>query len=540
MPPGAEAWGGTIRVSDTAGARTTSRSAQLVAAGILFSRVAGLVREIVTAGYLGTSAVASVFRVALRLPNILQNLLGEGTLSASFIPVYAKLLSEGREEEAGRVAGGVFALVFALAGGLVLVGIFLAPVLVRLFVPGYVDRPELLDLTITAVRIVFPMTGILVLSAWALGILNSHRRFFIPYVAPVLWNAAIIATLFAFGGRLDSEGLVKALAWGALVGGLLQFAIQLPWVFALERQLRIGWSTRLEGVREVVRNAGPAILGRGSVQLSGWIDLILISFLWAGAASVVGYAQTFYLLPISLFGMSVAAAELPELSRLYGNPSEVLRSRLSGGLRRIAFLVTPTLVGYLVLGDVIVAGLLERGDFSGADTMIVYLTLAGFSIGLLASTASRLYNSTFFALRDTKTPARVALVRVVLNALLGVALMLPLERVMVQDRPLGVVGLATGAGLAAWVEWALLRRSLRSRIGDFGAGRSALARMLGAALLAALLVRGAVPLLPALPPLLLTALVLPLYGGLYFGAAHLLGLEESATVLGRFIRRLRG
>jgi putative peptidoglycan lipid II flippase len=173
-----------------------------VAAGILLSRIAGLAREIVTAGYLGTSEVASVFKVALRMPNVLQNLLGEGTLSASFIPVYAKLLEEGREEEAGRVAGAIFALVFALAGGLALVGIFLAPVLVRLFVPGYLEHPHLLELTITAVRILFPMTGILVLSAWALGILNSHRRFFIPYVAPVLWNGAIIGTLVIFGGRL--------------------------------------------------------------------------------------------------------------------------------------------------------------------------------------------------------------------------------------------------------------------------------------------------------------------------------------------------
>lgn len=527
-------------MSDAAGARTGIRSAHLVAAGIFLSRIAGLVREIVTAGYLGTSAVASVFRVALRLPNILQNLLGEGTLSASFIPVYSKLLAEGREEEAGRVAGGVFALVFAVAGALVLVGIFLAPLLVRLFVPGYASRPELLELTIVAVRIVFPMTGILVLSAWALGVLNSHRRFFIPYVAPVLWNAAIIATLIAFGGRLDADGLIKALAWGALVGGALQFGIQLPWVLALERELRIGWHTRMAGVREVVRNAGPAILGRGSVQLSGWIDLILISFLWAGAASVIGYAQTFYLLPISLFGMSVAAAELPELSRMYGNPYEALRTRLSGGLRQIAFLVTPTLVGYLILGDVIVAGLLERGDFSGADTLIVYLTLAGFSIGLLASTSSRLYNSTFFALRDTRTPARIALLRVVLNALLGVALMIPLERVVLQGRPLGVVGLAIGAGVAAWVEWGLLRRSLRGRIGEFGAGTGTLARMLGAALPAALLARGVVVLLPEQPPLLLAVVTLPLYGALYIAGAYLLGLEDTALVLGRFGRRFRG
>ncbi len=527
-------------MSRVAGARSTTRSARWVAAGILFSRLAGLIREFVTAAYLGTSAVASVFRVALRMPNILQNLLGEGTLSASFIPVYAKLLEEGREEEAGRVAGAIFALVFALGGGLALLGIFLAPVLVRLFAPGYVNRPELLNLTVTAVRIIFPMTGVLVLSAWALGILNGHRRFFISYVAPVFWNAAIIGTLVIFGGQLDAERLVTALAWGALVGGVLQFGVQLPWVLSVERHLRIGWDTRLAGVREAVKNAGPAILGRGSVQLSGWVDLILISYLWEGAASAMGYAQTFYLLPISLFGMSVAAAELPELSRLYGDPHEALQARLNNGLRQIAFLVTPAIVGYMVLGDVIIAGLLQRREFTADDTVIVYLALAGYSVGLLASTSSRLYNSTFFALRDTKTPAWIALVRVSLAALLGGALMLPFERMVVQDRPLGVVGLAIGAGCAAWVEWLLLRRALRSRIGAVGTGAMPLARMITAAVIAAAIARGALFLLPPYPPTVLLALILPLYGIVYLSATHLFGLGESASVLGRFGRRLRG
>jgi putative peptidoglycan lipid II flippase len=450
------------------------------------------------------------------------------------------LLEEGREEEAGRVAGAIFALVFALAGGLALVGIFLAPVLVRLFVPGYLEHPHLFELTITAVRILFPMTGILVLSAWALGILNSHRRFFIPYVAPVLWNCAIIGTLVVFGGRRDSERLVKALAWGALAGGVLQFGVQLPWVLSLERQLRIGWGTRLAGVREAVRNAGPAILGRGSVQLSGWIDLILISFLWTGAAAVIGYAYTFYLLPISLFGMSVAAAELPELSRLYGDSREVLRGRLNSGLRQIAFMVIPAAIGYLALGDIVIAGLLERRDISSADTLIVYLTLAGYSIGLLAATSSRLYSSTFYALRDTKTPAWIALVRVVLTALLGGALMLPLEKVTAQGRPLGVVGLAVGGGVVAWIEWALLRRALHGRVGNVGTGLMPLARMFMAALAAALVARGLFLLLPPAPPLVVAMIVLPFYGGAYFGVSHLLGLEESASFIGRFGRRLRG
>src|SRR5690606_24769766 len=336
----------------------------------------------------------------------------EGTLSASFIPVYAGLLEKGREEEAGRVAGAVFALLLAVAGAMALIGILLAPVLVDIFLWGF--EGEKRDITVTLVRIIFPMTGILVLSAWTLGILNSHRQFFLSYVAPVAWSAAMIATLIALGGRLDQRSLVIALAWGALLGGVLQFAVQLPRALRLERELRVRWDLGLEGVRTTLRNAGPAVAGRGVVQLSGWVDLILASLLADGAVAALGYANTLYVLPVSLFGISVAAAELPELSRRRESDADVLRQRVSAGLRQIAFLVVPSVVGYLLLGDVIVAALYQTGDFGRADTLFIWLVLAGYTIGLLASTASRLFANTFFALGDTRTPAKFALIRVLI------------------------------------------------------------------------------------------------------------------------------
>ena len=155
------------------------------------------------------------------------------------------------------------------------------------------------------------MTGVLVLSAWALGILNSHRHFFLPYFAPVLWNAAIIAALVAFAGRVDLDALLMAAAWGALLGGFLQFGVQLPWVLKLDREIRLTGGSREPAFREAVRNAGPAILGRGVVQLSSYVDLVLASLLAIGAMARLRYAQTLYVLPVSLFGMSIAAAELP-------------------------------------------------------------------------------------------------------------------------------------------------------------------------------------------------------------------------------------
>jgi putative peptidoglycan lipid II flippase len=522
-------------------------SAKLVAAGILLSRIAGFLRDIVFARYLGTSPYASAFRGALRMPNVLQNLLGEGTLSASFIPVYSRLLERGETEAAGRLAGAIFALLLAVAGGLSLFGVLMAPILVSLFLAGF--EGEIREITILCTRIIFPMTGVLVLSAWALGILNSHRKFFVSYTAPVLWNAAMIGVLVLFGTRLDQRGLILALSWGALVGGALQFLIQVPWILKLERSLRLGWDLKSEHVRTVVRNAGPAIMGRGVVQLSGWADMFLASFLFTGAVAAIAYAQTFYMLPVSLFGMSIAAAELPELSRAGGNEAEPLRRRVESGLRTMAVFVVPSAIGYVLLGDLIIGGMYERGDFVRADTILVWLILGAYSIGLLASTATRLYASALYALGDTRTPARIAMLRVAISVVIGSTLMISLEPItwrgftigwreatLVLGHPIGAAGLAAGAGVAAWIEWVLLRRALGRRIGDVSAG-AVLARLIGAALLAGAVARGLFVLLPAMHGVIALLLVLPVFGLAYFAVAMLLGVEEVSTAIRRVLAR---
>ena len=518
-------------------------SAHLVAAGILLSRMAGFIRQAVFSNYFGAGAAADAFNAALRMPNVLQNLLGEGVLSASFIPVYSDLIERGRKEEAGRVAGAIFALLTAIAGGLALIGLLLAPLMVQVFATGFYNARMTdgrYDLTVTLVRIIFPMTGLLVLSAWALGVLNSHRKFFVPYVAPVLWSAAMIVTMLVFGSGMEPARLAVALAWGALAGGALQFLIQLPWVFQVERSLRIRWDLKLAGVRTAAKNATPAIMGRGVVQLSGWFDMWLASFLAAGAVAVMGYAQMLYILPISLFGMSVAAAELPELSRQRGHDVEVLRTRVSRGLRQIAFFVVPSFIGYLVLGDVIVGALLERGRFTRFDTILVAATLAAFSLNLVASTASRLLVSAYFALHDTKTPARYATTRVILAAALGGGLMLLFDRwEIAPGKRLGPVGLALGGGIAGWLEWWLLRRRLGSRIGTVGAGASPLGRMFAAAGVAAVVARGLHWLLPDMSPLIEGIIVLPVFGAVYFLVAARLGLEQANAIFARVLRRFR-
>jgi putative peptidoglycan lipid II flippase len=524
----------------------------LVAAGIFLSRVAGLVRERAIATYFGTGLHADVLGAGLRMPNVLQNLLGEGTLSASFIPVYSELLGQGRTKDAGRVAGAMFGLLLCVAGAIALLGILLAPLLVDVFLPGFAGQRR--ELMIRIVRILFPMTGVLVLSAWALGILNSHRHFFLPYFAPVLWNAAIIAALVAFAGRLDLDALLMAAAWGGLAGGLLQFLVQLPAVLRLDREIRVNRGRDLPPFREAVRNAGPAILGRGVVQLSSYIDLFLASLLAIGAVARLRYAQTLYVLPVSLFGASTAAAELPELSRERSVGHEALRSRVVAAVRRVSFLVVPSFVAFVLLGDVLVAGIYRAGAFGTGDVTIVWLTLAAYGLGLLASTTTRVYQSAFFALRDTKTPARVAAMRIVVSAITGFALMLQFEPIAfagvqipggifshwrVTGAPLGPVGLALGATLGAWLEWTLLHASLAKRIGACGAGTSRLAKTFAAALVAAAAGHGARLAASGLYPLLLAVIVVAVFGAVYFAVAHLLALEEGHSMLVALGRRAR-
>ena len=450
-----------------------ARAAFWVGAGIFFSKISGLLREVVFANYFGATAVADVWRVALRTPNVIQNLLGEGTLSASLIPVYAEFLEEGREEEAGRFAGASLGILTLVSFGLALLGILLAPMIIPVIFWKW--EPWMQDLAITIVRILFPMTAVLVISAWALGILNSHRRFFVSYVAPVAWNLALITTMIGVGTYLGGVGmgrdadLIVALAWGALAGGVLQLLVQTPWLLPLLSGFRLSLGRRVAGIREAIRNFIPVVAARGVVNLSGWLDMFLAHILVVGAPAMLGFAQTLYMLPISLFGMAIAASELPELSRKRGEIEGIIVPRIRGALERLAFLLIPSALAYLVLGEVFIAALFQRGAFGPDTTTATYVILAAYALGLPASASSRALSSSFYALRDTRTPAVIAVVRVILSVGVGASLMFPLDaRFGVGDYRLGAAGLAFGSAVGAWAEYGLLRSRLSRHVGPHG------------------------------------------------------------------------
>ncbi|MDE3169252.1 MAG: murein biosynthesis integral membrane protein MurJ [Acidobacteriota bacterium] len=517
-------------------AGASKRHAFLVASGIFLSRLAGLVRESVFAHYFGNSDAADAFKAAFRIPNFLQTLFGEGVLSASFIPVYAGLLAQEDEEEAARTAGAVAGLLALTTSVLVVLGILLTPYLIDLIAPGFHGAKR--QLTIHLVQILFPGAGLLVFSAWCLGILNSHKKFFLSYAAPVLWNVAMIATMFGWGGRYREYPLAIILAWGSVAGSGLQVAVQFPTVLKLLHHLRITLEHQTAHVKEVIRNFIPVFVGRGVVQISAYVDAVLASLLPTGAVAGLAYAQLLYMLPVSLFGMSVSAAELPHMSGAIGTDEEVapiLRARLNSGLRQIAFFVVPSIAALLVLGDVIVAAIYKSGRFTQADVIFVWGIVAGAMVGLLASTLGRLYSSTYYALHDTRTPLRYAIIRVILTSGLGYLFALPLPHILGINARWGVAGLTISAGMSSWVEFALLRRTLNRRIGRTGVPASYLAKLWTASFAAAGIAWLIHHYLRLHSAKLAAVVVLTPFGLVYFAATLALGLSEIRVMFDRFM-----
>ncbi len=514
------------------------RPAVLVATGIMLSRVAGLIRERVLAHFLGTLPAADAFRAALRIPNFLQNLFGEGVLSASFIPIYSRLLAGSDEKDANKVASVIGSLLALLTSLLVILGILSTPFLIDAIAPGFTGETR--QLTIKLVQILFPGVGALVMSAWCLGILNSHGRFLLSYSAPVLWNLFIIAGLLAFGSKQSLSDLVVTTAWCSVLGSLAQLFVQVPTVLRLTRGLRFSLDTASTHVRGVLINFVPVFISRGIVQLSAYIDNVLASLLPSGSVALLNCAQTIGLLPISLFGMSISAAELPAMSRALAGDEKVVRleiaKRLIAAMRRMAFFVVPAAMSFFAFGDTLAGLLYQSGRFTYIDTLHVWALLIGSGIGLVASTSGRLCSSAFYALRDTRTPLRFAMVRVVLTVVLGYLSAFPIPRLLHLDPSWGLAGLPASAGVAGWIEFLLLRKALRSRVGIFSVPAVLLLKLWGIALFSAA-VAYPVKLLITGHPVIAGIVVLPLYGLFYLTGTRILRIPESEALLGRLRRR---
>ena len=554
--------GATPAAPEPAASAVGTSRARFVAVGILASRITGLVRHKVVSHFLGVGGLMDVFASVLRLPNLLQNLFGDQVMAAAFVPIYSRLLAEGRKEEARRFASAILGLLVVLVTAVALLGVALAPWLIALANPGYLtDAAKLgrgevaidrLPLTVTAARIMFPMAGLLVLAAWAQSILNSHRRFFLSYVSPVAWNGAMIGAVVIFAWRtaidpatVPLESLARVvivICVGALIGGLLQLGMQLPLVLRLCAGLRPTLSLGSDHVQACLRAVGPALAGRGVVQLSFVIDTMVASLLRQGAPGILLSSVVFYNLPFAVFATSVAASELPELARAGEARRPELVDRLQRSLRQVLFLVVPSALGYLAFGWLLV-GLLRSGAFGADDQMAVYVVLSAYTLGMPASAMSRLLQNAFFALGDTVQPARLATLRVAIAIFTGAILMWGFDRIPVaalgvapdprQPLYLGAVGLALGSAIAGWVELRLLGARLAARLGHDVALARAAARFVPVAVLTALPAAGLWWLVRDLPVLVALAVVPTSYAAVYLGVAWRRGSPELRRWLAR-------
>ncbi|HEX9565912.1 MAG TPA: murein biosynthesis integral membrane protein MurJ [Gemmatimonadaceae bacterium] len=518
------------------------RAASLVMAGVLVSRLLGLVRQRFFAFYLGTSDAADAFTAAFRIPNMLQNLLGEGVLSASLIPVYSGLKVRGDDEGRREVASAVLSLLALAVSIIVLLGILLAGPLTALIAIGY--SGEKLELTTRLVRILFPGAGLLVLSAWCLGVLNAHGRFFLSYASAAFWNVAMIVTLVFYGGRSSLDELVVWLAWGSVFGCFLQLAVQWPGAKRALGAFRSRWGQHREDVSRVLRNFVPVFFGRGVTQLSGFVDTMIASLpvLGTGAQVTLNYAQLLYGVPMSLFGIAISAAELPAMSSVVGTDVEVaeaLRRRMADALRRIAFFVVPSAVAFVAFGDQLAELIYGGGRFGADEARWVWGVLAGASVGLVATTLGRLYASAFYALRDTRTPLRFAMLRVATSISLGATLSVYGPRLLNIDPRWGVAGITIAAGTAGWIEFLMLRRALRRRIGMVDLAPRTLMILWGAAALAAGLALVARVINADAPMLVRVGFVLGIYGMTYWLVTWRAGIPEAVSLRARVFRRGR-
>ena len=433
-----------------------AKAAGIVGSATLLSRIMGYIRDMVMSWAFGTSAAADAFYVAYRIPNMLRELLAEGSMSAAFIPVFTETLTTGSRDEARHLARAVFARLLVILVILTGLGILFAPYVVKAMAWGWEfksDRSQYL-LAVSLTRIMFPYLLFIGLAALAMGILNSLRSFLAPALSPVMLNVVIIASVLFLADQFSMP--IVGVAIGVTVGGLFQFLIQVP---ALRKQgmvMRPQFAPSHPGVKKVGKLAVPVIFSSSVTQLNIVISTILASFLATGSITYLYYGMRFIHFPLGVFGVAIATAVLPTMSSQAARQEmDSFRETLSLGLRLVFFITFPALVGLATLRVPIVNLLLERGAFDAISTTGTATAILFYAVGLWALAGVRVVSQAFYSLQNTKTPVRIAILALCVNILLSIALMGPLAH----------GGLALATSIAAMVNLGFLTVRLRRRIG---------------------------------------------------------------------------
>lgn len=431
-----------------------TKAAGMIGMATFLSRILGLVRDIVLANSFGAKMAADAFYAAYRIPNLLRELFAEGSMSAGFIPVFTEYLTKRSRAEAKDLARAIFTILLLILSAITLLGILLAPVIVRIIAPGFITDPEKYGLTISLTRIMFPYLLFIGVAALAMGILNSLRSFLAPALSPVMFNVAIILSVFILSPGLEYP--IVGIAIGVTMGGILQFLIQIPSLKKKDMVLKPSINPSHPEVKRIGGLWLPFSLSSSVNMFNNFIGSILASFLATGSFTYLFYGMRFIHFPLGIFGIAVATAILPTLST-YASKGEkdALRDTLSFGLRLVFFITIPSMIGLMVLRVPIVNLILQRGEFDYIATIGTAQAVLYYSAGLWAFAGVKIVLQAFYSLQDTKTPLKVALLGVSSNILFSLLLMVPFKH----------GGLALANSLAAGLSLFLLILILRKRIG---------------------------------------------------------------------------
>lgn len=504
------------------------------------SRILGVVREQVLAAMFGAGNAMDAYNVAFRIPNLVRDLFAEGAMSAAFVPTFTRALTTDGKPRAWRLGNYVINALIVITGGLVILGILFAEPLVTAFAGEYRGVPGKLELTVLLTRIMLPFLTMVAIAAAVMGMLNSLHTFFIPALSPAMFNVATIVCALTLVPLMPRFGLpaIAAIAIGTLLGGALQLALQWP---LLRRE---GFSYRPilhwhdEGLRRVLVLMGPGTIGVAATQVNVFVNTVLATGAGTGAVSWLNYAFRLMYLPIGIFGVSIATATLPSVSRHAARQdTAAVRATIADGMSLMMMLNVPATFGLVVLAGPIVRLLFERGAFTAADTAATAAALQFYALGLLGYSIVRIVSPTFYALGQNRTPVKVSVATVLFNAALNVVLV----------RTMGYRGLALGTSIAALFNASLLLFLLRRQLAGLEGGRiaAATARIAVASALMAAAAGAADMWLPAVipgtrvvPQLIRLSLSIGAALAVLAGSAYALRIREFRQGVALITRRL--
>ena len=502
-------------------ARSIAKSALVVASGTFMSRLLGFARDMVTAYALGAGWAADAFFVAFRIPNLLRNLFGEGSMTMAFVPVYTRTRQEQGEPAAQATARAALAWLVVILGALTVLAELAAGPITSLMAPGFADNPEAAALTTTLLRITFPFALSICCVALCMGILNASGKFLAPALAPCVLNITLISA--GLGAVFLHLSVPHALAWAVLVAGVLQWLLQQPFLRGIGFSWRGTWTWRDPGVIRTAVLMIPTLFGSAVYQLNIVLGTAMASFLAEGSISYLYYADRVVQFPLGVFGIAVSTAALPSLAALaVSGQGEEFKSTLNAGLKLSLFICLPATAGLLALSEPVTRLLFGRGAFDPAAVAATSQAMMAYALGLPAFAQVKPLVAAYYAHEDTRTPVKVAAFCLLVYVGLGLALMGPLKH----------VGLALAASASSWANSLLLSGLLARRIGPW---RDYLRGSLGAALLSLGLGLGAWATVPMGK---WAVAFIPAWAALYILAARLARVPEAILLTDALRRRM--